>query len=205
MIAHLRGRLIENDVESIVVDVGGVGYQVLISGATQGALPAVGAELAIHVHSHYVADEPLRLYGFVDPDERRLFQTLIGVQGVGPRVALAILAGLPASELVRAISGGDVARLTQIKGVGRKIAERLTVELREKIVTLSAGKAGAGAGAPTPPPRSTVPVGPLGDVHGALVALGYRANEFEALLGEMDTARSTGELVKQALAALRRR
>ena len=205
MIAHLRGRLIENDVESIVVDVGGVGYQVLISGATQGALPAVGAELAIHVHSHYVADEPLRLYGFVDPDERRLFQTLIGVQGVGPRVALAILAGLPASELVRAISGGDVARLTQIKGVGRKIAERLTVELREKIVTLSAGKAGAGAGAPTPPPRSTVPVGPLGDVHGALVALGYRANEFEALLGEMDTARPTGELVKQALAALRRR
>ena len=205
MIAHLRGRLIENDVESIVVDVGGVGYQVLISGATQGALPAVGAELAIHVHSHYVADEPLRLYGFVDPDERRLFQTLIGVQGVGPRVALAILAGLPASELVRAISGGDVARLTQIKGVGRKIAERLTVELREKIVTLSAGKAGAGAGAPTPPPRSTVPVGPQGDVHGALVALGYRANEFEALLGEMDTARPTGELVKQALAALRRR
>jgi Holliday junction DNA helicase RuvA len=206
MIAHLRGRLIENDVESIVVDVGGIGYQVLISGATLGALPAVGADFAIHVHSHYVADEPLRLYGFVDPDERRLFQTLIGVQGVGPRVALAILAGLPAPELVRAISGGDVARLTQIKGVGRKIAERLTVELREKIVTLSVGKAGGGAGAaPVSPPRSTVPMGPLGDVHGALVALGYRANEFEALLGEMDTARPTGDLVKQALAALRRR
>jgi Holliday junction DNA helicase RuvA len=203
MIAHLRGRLIENDVDAIVIDVGGVGYQVLISGATLGALPAVGSELAIHVHSHFVTDEPLRLYGFVDPNERRLFQTLIGVQGVGPRVALAILAGLPAGELVRAISGGDVARLTQIKGVGRKIAERLTVELREKIVTLPLGRGDAGVVAV--PARSKVPAGPLGDVHGALVALGYRAGEFEALLAEMDAARPPDELVKQALAALRRR
>ena len=203
MIAHLRGRLIENDVDAIVVDVGGVGYQVLISGATIGALPAVGADFSIHVHSHFVKDEPLRLYGFVDPDERHLFQTLIGVQGVGPRVALAILAGLPAGEIVRAISGGDVARLTQIKGVGRKIAERLTVELREKIVTLPTGRAGAVS--PPSAPRSTVPAGPLGDVHGALVALGYRAGEFESLLIEMDAARPPADLVKQALAALRRR
>jgi Holliday junction DNA helicase RuvA len=202
MIAHLRGRLLDGDGDTIVVEVGGVGYQVLISGGTLAVLPAVGAEIAIHIHSHYVADEPLRLYGFADPDERRLFQTLIGVQGVGPRVALAILAGLPAGQLVRAISGGDVARLTQIKGVGRKIAERLTVELREKIVTLPTGR-GAAASAVSSP-RSAVPAGPLGDVHGALVALGYRAGEFEGLLAAMDATQPTGDLVKQALAALRR-
>ncbi|HET6150367.1 MAG TPA: Holliday junction branch migration protein RuvA [Polyangia bacterium] len=203
MIAHLRGQLIENDGETIVVDVAGVGYQVWISGATLGGLPALGVELRLHVHSHFIKDEPLRLYGFTDADERRLFQTLIDVQGVGPRVALAILAGLPAGELVRAIAGGDVARLTQIKGVGRKIAERLTVELRDKIAALPLAR---GAGVPVPsPPRSTTPTGPLGDVYGALVALGFRANEFEALLGDMDPARPTADLVKQALSALRRR
>jgi len=115
--------LAENDGDTIVVDVAGVGYQVWISGATLGVLPPVGGELRLHVHSHFIKDEPLRLYGFADADERRLFQTLIDVQGVGPRVALAILVGLPAGELVRAIAGGDVARLTQIKGVGRKIAD----------------------------------------------------------------------------------
>ena len=203
MIAHLHGRLLENDGDTIVVDVGGVGYQVWISGATLGGLPSLGAELGLHVHSHFIKDEPLRLYGFADADERRLFQTLIDVQGVGPRVALAILAGLPVGELVRAIAGGDVARLTQIKGVGRKIAERLTVELREKIVTLPVAR---GAGAPVPAPtRSTVPTGPLGDVYGALVALGFRPSEFEGLLDQMDVARSTADLVKQALSALRRR
>jgi Holliday junction DNA helicase RuvA len=203
VIAHLHGRLLENDGDSIVVEVAGVGYQVWISAATVGALPAVGAELRLQVHSHFIKDEPVRLYGFADADERRLFQTLLDVQGVGPRVALAILAGLPAGELVRAIAGGDVARLTQIKGVGRKIAERLTVELREKIVTLPLARNG-GVSVPAAP-RSPAPTGPLGDVYGALVALGFRPSEFEALLGDMDAARSTADLVKQALSALRRR
>jgi Holliday junction DNA helicase RuvA len=202
VIAHLRGQLIENDGDTIVVDVGGVGYQVWISSATLGSLPPVGAELRLQVHSHFIKDEPLRLYGFADADERRLFQTLLDVQGVGPRVALAILAGLPAGELVRAIAGGDVTRLTQIKGVGRKIAERLTVELREKITTLPAGR---GVAVPAPPARAAGPTGPLGDVYGALVGLGFRPNEFEALLDDMDAARPTADLVKQALAALRRR
>jgi holliday junction DNA helicase RuvA len=203
VIAHLRGHLAENDGDTIVVDVAGVGYQVWISGATLGALPPVGGELRLQVHSHFIKDEPLRLYGFVDADERRLFQTLIDVQGVGPRVALAILAGLPAGELVRAIVGGDVARLTQIKGVGRKIAERLTVELREKIAALPLST-GGGPSVPAAP-RSTTPTGPIGDVYGALVALGFRPNEFESLLQQMDPARPPAELVKQALAALRRR
>jgi holliday junction DNA helicase RuvA len=200
VIAHLRGRLLESDGEAAVIDVGGVGYQVLVSGATAGALPPVGQEVQLHVHSHFVSDEPLRLYGFSDAAERRLFQTLLGVQGVGPRVALAILAGLPPAELVRAISTGDVARLTQVKGVGRKIAERLALELREKILALCAAPP-----PPQPPPSSAVPRGPLGDVYGALVQLGFRPPEFEALLEDMDPAQPTADLVRAALAALRRK
>ena len=203
MIAFLRGALIENAGETVVVEVAGIGYQVLISGATLGALPPVGAEATLHVHSHFVKDEPLRLYGFADPDERRLFETLIDVQGVGPRVALAILAGLPPAELVRAISGGDVARLKQIKGVGGKLAERLALELREKITLLRAGRALPASSAS--PAASRVPKGPVGDVYGALVQLGFKPPEFEALLETMDPKRPVEDLVREALAALRRK
>lgn len=202
MIASLRGRLAEADLEVAIVDVGGVGYQVLISSATVGALPPVGGEVFLQIHSHFVKDEPLRLYGFADAAERGLFQTLLSVQGVGPRVALAILAGLPPDELVRAISKGDVNRLTQIKGVGRKIAERLSLELREKIGALPVGRGGAAAAAARGP---AVPTGKLGDVHGALVALGYRPAEIEPLLGEMDPGQAIADLVKQALSALQKR
>lgn len=203
MIAHLRGQLIENDGDAVVVDVSGVGYQALVSAATAAALPALGAEVRLHVHSHFVKDEPLRLYGFSDPDERRLFQTLLSVQGVGPRVALAILAGLPPDDLVRAISAGDAARLTQVKGVGRKIADRLALELREKIVALPAARAVL----PQAPAPTTggAPGGPLGDVYGALVQLGFKPAEFEELLEAMDPTRPTTELVRGALSALRRK
>jgi Holliday junction DNA helicase RuvA len=194
MIAHLRGRLIDNDGEAVVVETAGVGYQVLASAATLHALPATGTEVQLHIHSHFVKDEPLRLYGFSDADERRLFQTLLSVQGVGPRVALAILAGLPPEELVRAISAGDVARLTQVKGVGRKIAERLALELRDKIATLPS--------APAQPRAAAIPSGPLADLHSALVQLGFRPAEFEELLETMDPARPLPDLVREALAAL---
>ena len=203
MIAFLQGRLLDNDGEAVVLVVGGVGYQVLVSGATLGVLPPVGGEVQLHVHSHFVKDEPIRLYGFADVDERRLFQTLISVQGVGPRVGLAMLAGLPPDELVRAIATGDAPRLRQIKGVGNKTADRIVLELREKILTLRTARPLPAAAAP--PPARGVPRGPLGDVYGALVALGFRPIEFEALLDDMDAARPTADLVKQALAALRRR
>jgi Holliday junction DNA helicase RuvA len=201
VISYLRGRLIENNGEAVVMDVGGVGYQVLVSGATLGGLPPVGAETQLHVHSHFVKDDPIRLYGFTDADERRLFQTLIDVQGVGPRVALAILAGLPHDELVRAIVTGDVARLTQVKGVGRKIAERLALELREKIATLPSARA---LPAPVATP-SGAPRGPLGDVYGALTQLGFKPAEFEELLDGMDPARPLPELIREALGAMGRR
>lgn len=204
MIAFLRGQLLDNDGEAVVVVVADIGYQVLVSAATQGALPPIGDTVQLHVHSHFVKDEPIRLYGFTDADERRLFETLLDVQGVGPRVALAILAGLPPEELVRAISTSDVGRLKQIKGVGAKLAERPALELREKITLLPAARA-LPAAPPTAAAASRVPRGPLGDVYGALLQLGFKPPEFEALLEDMDPKRPVEDLVREALAALRRK
>jgi Holliday junction DNA helicase RuvA len=204
VIAFLRGQLLDNDGEAVVVVVADIGYQVLVSAATQGALPPIGDTVQLHVHSHFVKDEPIRLYGFTDADERRLFETLLDVQGVGPRVALAILAGLPPEELVRAISTSDVGRLKQLKGVGAKLAERLALELREKITLLPAARA-LPAAPPTAAAASRVPRGPLGDVYGALLQLGFKPPEFEALLEDMDPKRPVEDLVREALAALRRK
>jgi Holliday junction DNA helicase RuvA len=206
LIAHVRGTLVDRDLEAVVVDVGGVGYAVAITAEAYRALPPVGSEVRLFTYMHTVQDSSPQLFGFTDPDERRLFQALLAVQGVGPKVAIAILSGLPAEELVRAIAGADVARLTQIRGVGRKIAERLTVELRDKIVALGVGGSRGGA-APPPsvPTRPAVPPGALGEVHGALIALGYKPVEFEALLAKLDSEGAVPDLIKQALAGLRRK
>lgn len=208
MIAHLRGRLLENDPESVVLEVGGIGYQVAISAATSRTLGAAGSEARLWIYSHYVQDGGLSLFGFSDREERALFETLLGVQGVGPKVALAILSGLPAAELTKAIAGADVARLTQIRGVGRKTAERLAVELRDKLVPFpvapSPGSVGAlgggfggGGGTSALPER-------LADVQGALMTLGYRLVELEPVIARMDPSLPVPDLVKQGLAALRR-
>jgi Holliday junction DNA helicase RuvA len=204
MIAHLRGALVERTPETVVIDVGGVGYAVTITAGAFRALPAAGSEVRLYTYTHAVQDGPLQLYGFVDADERRLFEALLSVQGVGPRVAVAILSGLAAGDLVRAIAGGDIARLTQIRGVGRKIAERLAVELRDKIAALGVGSARESEALPAPAARA-LPPGRLGEVHGALVSLGYRPPEFEGLLGGLDVEQPTADLIKQALAALRRK
>ena len=209
MIAHLRGRVIDKDAESAVIDVNGVGYEVALSSATAQALGAVGADARLWIHSHFVQDGGLALYGFGDREERTLFATLLGVQGVGPKVALAILAGLPAVELTRAIAGADIARLTQIKGVGRKTAERLAVELRDKLVPFPVAPASGPGGRPTPassPGAAAASAWPeaIRDVQGALVSLGYRLGEVEPVLERLDPERPVDELIKQALAALRR-
>jgi Holliday junction DNA helicase RuvA len=201
VIASLRGTLLDKGAESIVIEAGGVGYAVTPTVAAMRSLPPVGSEARLFIYTHAVQDSPWQLYGFADGDERRVFETLISVQGVGPRVGVALLAGLPLPELVKAITSGDLARLTQIRGVGRKIAERLSVELREKI-----GVAVQGDHFPVPlPAASGAPSGRLGEVYGALVALGYKPNEFEAVLPTLDAQLPPADLVKQALAALRRK
>jgi len=207
MIAFLRGQLRGEDDDAIIVDVGGVGYQVFPSAATRAALGS--GEVQMHIHAHFVSDEPLRLYGFSTTAEKSLFQTLLSVQGVGPRVALAILAGIETGDLVRAIATSDVARLRQVKGVGGKIAERLALELREKILTVGAGMGARNGGKGRPPAAaaaqaSSAPVGPLGEVYGALVLLGYKPAEIDPLLEKMDEKKPFDENVRGALAALRR-
>jgi len=208
MIAYLRGRILDQDAESAVIDVNGVGYDVALSSATVQALGAVGSEARLWIHSHFVQDGGLALYGFGNREERALFATLLGVQGVGPKVALAILSGLPAAELTRAIAGADIARLTQIKGVGRKTAERLAVELRDKLVPFPVAPAPGAIGRPTATSAAAAAASAwperIRDVQGALVSLGYRLGEVEPLLERLDPERPVDELIKQALAALRR-
>jgi Holliday junction DNA helicase RuvA len=203
MIAFLRGKILEADGESTVVDVAGVGYQVWVSASTAAALAVLGpgADTQLYVHSHFVRDEPLRLYGFAEANERALFQMLINVQGVSPRIALALMAGLEATELVRAIAMDDVARLTQVKGVGRKTAERLALELREKILSVPVAKGVAVVQAPAAKKSYG---DAFGDLYGVLVQLGYKQSEIEPLFERLDPTRPVGDLVRDALSALRR-
>jgi len=200
MIACLRGALLESGPDFVVIEAGGVGYAVTITAAAQRGLPSLGQTAFILIHTHVVKDGPTQLFGFADAEERRLFETLISVQGVGPKVGMAILSSLPAGELVRAISAGDLAALTKIRGVGRKLAERMSVELRDKI-----GIAGASANQAGTVLPGFVPAGRLGEVHGALVALGYKASEFDSVLNKLDETQHVSDLIKQALAALRRK
>jgi Holliday junction DNA helicase RuvA len=198
MIASLRGALLESGPEGVVVEAGGVGYAVTLTAAAQRSLPPLGATAFLLIHTHATQDGPLQLFGFADAEERRLFETLLSVQGVGPKVALGVLSSLPTGELVRAISTGDIATLTKIRGVGRKTAERIAVELRDKI---GIGETGAG-GAAWP---GSVPPGRMGEVHAALTALGYKPSEFDAILAKLDEKQHVTNLIKQALAHLRRK
>jgi Holliday junction DNA helicase RuvA len=200
MIASLRGALLESGPDSVVLEAGGVGYAVTITAAAQRALPSLGSTTFLLIHSHTVQDGPLQLFGFADAEERRVFETLLTVQGVGPKVALAILSSLPIGELVRAIGATDIATLTKIRGVGRKTAERISVELRDKIgVQSGPGNAGGAAFS------GVVPAGRMGEVYGALTALGYKPSEFDTVLSKLDDSHPVTDLIKQALAALRRK
>jgi Holliday junction DNA helicase RuvA len=162
MIAHLRGRLFSKQPGQAIVDAGGVGYDVTISVPTFTALPREGAEVALFIHTH-VREDALSLFGFMDRNEKRLFERLITVSGVGPKLAVTILSGLDPERTVAAIRGQDHATLTLIPGVGKKLAERLVVELKEKLEDLAVAT----------PARQ--PAGPAADdVLSALVNLGYQ-------------------------------
>lgn len=132
MIAHLRGRLLEKRPNLVILDVNGVGYSVHIPVSTFYQLPARGGEAKLFIYTH-VREDVLALYGFLSEQEKGLFEKLISVSGIGPRVAITLLSGLDAEELIRAIRQADVQRLIRIPGVGRKTGERLVLELREKL------------------------------------------------------------------------
>src|SRR5438045_4109908 len=132
MIAHLRGKLLSKHPNQAIVESSGVGYDVTITVPTFSELSQVGSEIALHIHTH-VREDAIALYGFLRPEEKNLFEKLITVSGIGPKLAITILSGMAADEMVGAIRGGDVARLTRIPGIGKKTAERMVLELRDKL------------------------------------------------------------------------
>jgi Holliday junction DNA helicase RuvA len=132
MIAHLRGRLLEKRPTHVIVDVNGVGYSVHIPVSSFYDLPSVGAEASLFIYTH-VREDTFALYGFLTEKEKAIFEKLIGISGIGPRLAVTVLSGLEVDELTSAIRRGDVQRLVRIPGVGRKTGERIVLELREKL------------------------------------------------------------------------
>jgi Holliday junction DNA helicase RuvA len=188
MIAKLRGLVDSKSAESAIIDVAGVGYVVFCSGRTLERLPPIGGAAVVEVETH-VREDHIHLYGFIEPEEREWFRLLNKVQGVGARVALALLSVLPPAALLQAVVAQDRVPLTQASGVGPKLAGRIVAELKDHIGTLAAGAATAAlatalqAGAPQ--------AAPFADAVSALVNLGYR--RAEALGAVANAARQLGE------------
>src|SRR6185295_4905846 len=145
MIAHLRGTLLEKHPNLVIVDTGGVGYEVTIPVSAYSSLPDTGSEVQLHIHTH-VREDALLLFGFVSPADKALFEKLITVSGIGPKLAVTTLGGLTAPDLAQAIREGSIEQLVRIPGVGKKTAERMILELRDKLDLLpGAARAAAGA------------------------------------------------------------
>ncbi len=167
MIGRLSGTLVEKQPNQVIVDVGGVGYRVSIPLSTFTSLGGLNESVILLVHTHLREDQ-LQLFGFLTPRERQLFEMLITVTGVGPSLALKILSGKPAEELLQAIGTGQVQQLTGISGVGKKTAERIVVELRDRLAEIVTASA-----------ASVPPTGMGADVASALANLGYEHREIE--------------------------
>lgn len=201
MIALVRGELVYKSVDHVIIDTGGVGYRLFIPLSTFYALPDTG-EVRLLVHTH-VREDALLLFGFLTPAEREMFITLIGISGIGPKLALNILSHIPVTDLQGAVLAGDIKRLSTLPGIGRKTAERLVLELKDKI--------GAVGGSPSGPLAMLPQTGraqddPLADVLSALVNLGYKETQARKILEVMEIAPDTGmeEILKGALKVLAR-
>jgi holliday junction DNA helicase RuvA len=191
MIAHLRGKLISRHPNDVIVETMGVGYDVTISVPTFSELPPAGSEVALHIHTH-VREDQIALYGFLRPEEKQLFEKLITVSGIGPKLAITILSGMPSEDLARSIRGNDLVRLTKIPGIGRKTAERMVLELRDKL-----------------PPAGTSEVHVIPslsatqeDVLSALMNLGYQKAAAEKALGTVEKNAAFDAMFRAALAVM---
>jgi Holliday junction DNA helicase RuvA len=192
MIAQLAGALAQKSPEHLVVDVQGVGYQVFVSLNSFYRLPEPGAQVRLFIHTH-VREDALQLYGFIDREEKELFLLLTSVTGIGPRLALNILSGTPSHELLDALDAGDLVRLVAIPGVGKKTAERLVLELRDKIKLVRVARAEGAAPA----------TGLEAEAVSALVNLGYRRNEAERAV-KVAVAGGAGDIEAVIRSALKR-
>jgi Holliday junction DNA helicase RuvA len=191
MIAHLRGRLLAKHPNQAILETAGVGYDVTITVPTFSDLPSLGSDIALHIHTH-VREDQIALYGFLRPAEKQLFEKLITVSGIGPKLAITILSGMAADEMVGAIRNNDIARLIRIPGIGKKTAERMVLELRDKLPS-------AGAEAPAAPAMTAMEE----DVLSALVNLGYQRPAAERALASAAKKDGSFEaLFRNTLAAL---
>jgi len=192
MIGFLRGKLAAKQPPQLVIDVNGVGYEVEAPMSTFYDLPAIGEPLTLLTHL-VVREDAQILYGFATEDERRLFRSLLRISGIGAKMALGILSGISVSGFVRCVQTEDTASLVKVPGIGKKTAERLIVEMRDR---LGAGPAGGKAGALV----ASGPAAASDEAFGALVALGYKPAEAIRLLKDVDTkGLSTEEIIRQAL------
>ncbi len=191
MIALISGRVVVRRPDHVIVDCGGVGYRLAVSAETLRHVPAIGNEVSLHAHL-VVRDDALALYGFASETERDLFLMLLGVQTVGPKMAIAVLSGAPPRELLAAVAAGDVSRL-RAPGVGKRTAERIIVELREKVAATVADEEISVTRADDP--RSVA--------REALAGLGYGSDEIESLLDQAE-GDSAEQLISHALRSTRR-
>lgn len=196
MIAQLTGLVADKRSGAAVIDVAGVGYRVHLSEQTLSALPPRGERVTLRTYTH-VRDDAIHLYGFATEEEESVFQELIGVKNVGPKAAQNILSGIGARDLAEAVAAGDLARLTKVPGVGKKTAERLVLELKEKLAGLARGAARNGA---------VKGGGALEQLAQALLGLGYRPQQAQGAvekLKERADGKKVDELLRDALKLLR--
>lgn len=194
MIGRLHGKLVVKEPPALLIDVNGVGYELDAPMTTFYELPAIGEAVTLHTHL-VVRDDAHLLYGFSRESQRSLFRSLLKVSGVGPRVALAILSGLTVDEFVACITTEDVARITCVPGIGRKTAERLIVEMRDKVQAIAVA-----ASETTQAANAQVSLNPEGEAVSALLALGYKPTEATRLVRTVDGKDlSTEEIIRQAL------
>jgi Holliday junction DNA helicase RuvA len=200
MIAFLRGKLLEKHPNQVIIDTSGVGYDVVIPISTYSALPDIGVEVQLRIHTH-VREDALALFGFFTADEKTLFEKLISVSGIGPALAIKVLSGLAAPAIIDAIRGGDVAQLVRIPGVGKKTAERMVLELKEKLEGLGGGAVPA-VSARAEPVLSDIEQ----DVLSALVNLGCQRSAADAAVRKAKFAAPSAEfepLFRKALELVR--
>lgn len=192
MIERVRGTVAAKTAEGVVLDVGGMGLMLDVSAVTLRDVPAIGEEAALYAYLH-VREEALQLFGFSTEEERELFRMLLGVSKIGPKLALAALSVRRAPDLKRALAAGDVALFSSVPGIGKKTAERIILELREKMGEAGLAVAGRGPG-PVPVEEGSLPL-----ARAALVELGYSVLEADKLLTRLDSELPVEELVRRAL------
>jgi Holliday junction DNA helicase RuvA len=199
MIAHIQGRLHFKSPENLIIDVDGIGYQVLVPLTTFYELPDVGHTVALHIHTH-VREDALQLYGFQAQEEKALFIRLMGVAGIGPRLAVNILSGISPAELAECLGQGDLARLISIPGVGRKTAERIMVEMRDKLPALAADRDIALS------VKYAADEAVMNDAVSALVNLGYKKGVAQRAIDQarqrLEGERTLESLLKESLREL---